>query len=169
MRGGAPVLVVDDDPLIRTSISEILDLEGYPVATAANGAEALESVEQSMPSLVLLDMRMPVMDGWGFAGALGERGIHLPILVMTAAQSAETWAREEARGYLAKPSSSSTCRRRGAPPNPGLDRPRTWGISPVHLRAPAGAGLPCDARSDSSRNHPTPERGNSSAFAPRDT
>ena len=104
MRGGAPVLVVDDDPLIRTSISEILDLEGYPVATAANGAEALTAVEQSRPSLVLLDMRMPVMDGWGFAGALDERGIQLPILVMTAAQSAETWAREvKADGYLAKP------------------------------------------------------------------
>ena len=103
-RTGAPVLVVDDDPLIRTSISEILDLEGYPVATAANGAEALESVEKSRPSLVLLDMRMPIMDGWGFAGALGERGIHLPILVMTAAQSAETWAQEVgADGYLAKP------------------------------------------------------------------
>ncbi len=104
MRGGAPVLVVDDDPLIRTSISEILDLEGYPVATAANGAEALEVVEQARPSLVLLDMRMPIMDGWGFAGALNERGIRLPILVMTAAQSAETWAREvHADGYLAKP------------------------------------------------------------------
>ena len=104
MRPGAPVLVVDDDPLIRTSISEILDLEGYPVATAANGAEALESVERSRPSLVLLDMRMPVMDGWGFAGALGERGIQLPILVMTAAQSAETWAHEVgADGFLAKP------------------------------------------------------------------
>ena len=103
-RSGAPVLVVDDDPLIRTSISEILDLEGYPVATAANGAEALESVERNRPSLVLLDMRMPVLDGWGFAGALDERGIELPILVMTAAQSAETWAREVgADGYLAKP------------------------------------------------------------------
>ncbi len=104
MRSGAPVLVVDDDPLIRTSISEILDLEGYPVATAANGLEALEAVEQNRPSLVLLDMRMPVMDGWAFAGALAERGIRLPILVMTAAQSAESWAREvRADGYLSKP------------------------------------------------------------------
>lgn len=104
MREGAAVLVVDDDPLIRSSISDILDLEGYPVATAANGAEALEEVERNVPSLVLLDMRMPVMDGWGFAGAVHARGIDVPIVVITAAQSAEAWAGEVgARGFLAKP------------------------------------------------------------------
>ena len=104
VRGGPPVLVVDDDPLIRSSVSDILDLEGYPVTTASNGEEALEQVERARPSLVLLDMRMPIMDGWGFAGALDQRGIDVPILVMTAAQSAETWAREVgAEGYLAKP------------------------------------------------------------------
>ena len=49
-------------------------------------------------------MRMPVMDGWGFARALRERGIKLPILVMTAAQDARRWAQEiDAEGYLAKP------------------------------------------------------------------
>ena len=104
MRAGAPVLVVDDDDLIRESISDILDLEGYPVETAANGAEALAAVERSRPSLVLLDMRMPIMDGWGFAGALGQRGIDLPIIVITAAQSAETWATEVGdQAFLSKP------------------------------------------------------------------
>ncbi|MFN2484068.1 MAG: response regulator [Candidatus Limnocylindria bacterium] len=104
MHGGAPVLVVDDDPMIRSSISDILHLQGYPVATASNGAEALALVEQSIPSLVLLDMRMPVLDGWGFAGALSQRRIEVPIVVVTAAQDAEDWAREvAAEGFLAKP------------------------------------------------------------------
>ena len=104
-RTGAPVLVVDDDPLIRTSISEILDLEGYPVATAANGAEALESVEKSRPSLVLLDMRMPIMDGWTFAQRYRQRPEpHAPIVVMTAAKDARAWAAEVAAdGVLPKP------------------------------------------------------------------
>lgn len=104
MHAGAPVLVVDDDPTIRSSISAILDLEGYPVATASNGAEALAMVEEAVPSLVLLDMRMPVMDGWRFAGALSQRSIDVPIVVVTAAQNAEEWAREVgAEGFLAKP------------------------------------------------------------------
>ena len=104
MPAGAPVLVVDDDPMIRASITDILEFEGYPVATASNGVEALQSVQDARPSLVLLDMRMPVMDGWGFAGALEARHIDVPIVVMTAAQSAETWAREvKAEGYIAKP------------------------------------------------------------------
>ena len=100
----APILVVDDDPSIVSTVSEILDFEGYPVQTATNGVEALRAIERTEPSLILLDMRMPVMDGWGFASALRERGVSLPIIVMTAAENAERWAHEiEAAGYVAKP------------------------------------------------------------------
>ena len=100
----SPILVIDDDPSILTTISEVLDLEGYPVQTATNGAEALRAVERTRPSLILLDMRMPVLDGWGFARALQERGVKLPILVMTAAQNARRWAEEiGADGHIAKP------------------------------------------------------------------
>jgi two-component system, chemotaxis family, chemotaxis protein CheY len=99
-----PILVVDDDPSILEAVADLLRLEGYEVSTAADGAEALEAVEQEPPSLVLLDMRMPVLDGWGFAKALRDRGIRLPILVMTAARDAAGWAREiGAQGYVAKP------------------------------------------------------------------
>ncbi|HET7769239.1 MAG TPA: response regulator, partial [Chloroflexota bacterium] len=95
---------VDDDPNILDVVSELLDMEGYRVTTAANGAEALRVVEQQLPSLVLLDMRMPVLDGWGFAKELRARGVTLPILVMTAAQNARVWAEEiGAQGYVAKP------------------------------------------------------------------
>ncbi|MEO5951444.1 MAG: response regulator, partial [Chloroflexia bacterium] len=69
-----------------------------------NGLEGLHAVERAHPSMVLLDMRMPILDGWGFVRALKERGIKLPIVVMTAAQDARRWANEiEAEGYLSKP------------------------------------------------------------------
>jgi CheY-like chemotaxis protein len=101
---GAPILVVDDDPSILDTVAELLDLEGYAVETASNGAEALDQLERTEPSLVLLDMRMPVMDGWSFVRTLKERGRSLPILVMTAAQDARKWAEEVgAAGYVAKP------------------------------------------------------------------
>ena len=100
----APILVVDDDDAIRQTVAEILEIEGYRVAAAANGQEALERVGEVKPSLVLLDMRMPIMDGWGFARELRQRGIKLPILVMTAAQNARSLAEEiGADGYVAKP------------------------------------------------------------------
>jgi CheY-like chemotaxis protein len=98
------ILVVDDDESIVETLAEFLHMEGYIVETAANGAEALGTIERVEPSLVLLDMRMPVLDGWGFVRALRDRGRKLPILVMTAAQDARQWAEEVgAVGYLAKP------------------------------------------------------------------
>jgi CheY-like chemotaxis protein len=100
----APILVVDDDPSILRTVSEILAFEEFPVATAANGAEALQVLERLNPWLVLLDMRMPVMDGWGFMREIRARGLTLPILVMTAAQDARGWAEEvRAAGFLPKP------------------------------------------------------------------
>ena len=101
---GRPVLVVDDDVDILGFVVLVLKEEGYPVETAANGQEALIRVERVRPSLILLDMRMPVMDGWQFARALNQRGIQVPIVVMTAAQDARRWAQEiGAADYLAKP------------------------------------------------------------------
>jgi two-component system chemotaxis response regulator CheY len=99
-----PILIIDDDPAIRATVAEILSSEGYSVATANNGADGLQSFDRIDPALVLLDMRMPILDGWGFARALHSRGIQIPILVMTAAQDARRWAHEiDAQGYVAKP------------------------------------------------------------------
>lgn len=98
------VLVVDDDTSILDTVSSILSGEGYDVVSAATGQEALAAVAHKQPLLILLDMRMPVMDGWAVARALRERGINVPIVVMTAAESAKRWADEVgAEGYLAKP------------------------------------------------------------------
>ena len=98
------VLVVDDDTSILDTVSAILSGEGYDVVSAATGQEALAAVARKQPQLILLDMRMPVMDGWAVARSLREQGINVPIVVMTAAESAQRWADEVgAEGFLAKP------------------------------------------------------------------
>ena len=98
------VLVVDDDTSILDTVTAILSGEGYEVVSAASGQEALDAVARKRPMVILLDMRMPVMDGWAVARALRGQGIDVPIVVMTAAESAKRWADEVgAEGYLAKP------------------------------------------------------------------
>jgi CheY-like chemotaxis protein len=98
------VLVVDDDTSILDTVTAILSGEGYDVVSAASGEEALAAVARKQPVVILLDMRMPVMDGWAVARALRSQGLSVPIVVMTAAESAKRWADEVgAEGYLAKP------------------------------------------------------------------
>ena len=99
------ILVVDDDTSIRSFVEMALDSVGYAVSTAANGAEALGVTDQLQPDLILLDMRMPVMDGWTFAEKYRQQaGPHAPIVVITAATDAGQRAAEiEADGFLGKP------------------------------------------------------------------
>jgi CheY-like chemotaxis protein len=98
------VLVVDDEPDIRATVTAMLESEGYDVVQATNGAEALRAMELEPPDIVLLDMRMPVLDGWGFAAELRRRGHEVPIVVMTAARDAAHWASEiAASAFVAKP------------------------------------------------------------------
>ncbi len=60
------VLLVEDDPDIRESLGEFLSEQGYEVETAPNGQEGLRQLEKHRPGLVLLDLMMPVMNGWQF-------------------------------------------------------------------------------------------------------
>jgi CheY-like chemotaxis protein len=77
-----------------------------PTGTDRGGSPILEGlahVDRRAPSLILLDMRMPRMDGWEFAAALRARRIASPLVVMTAAESAKRWADEVgADGYVVK-------------------------------------------------------------------
>ena len=100
-----PILVVDDEQPIRDLVAAIVREDGHEPVPAHNGAEALRILDDGLsPKLIILDMRMPVMDGWTFARALVERGLKIPILVMTAAQNAGQWASEiHADGFIAKP------------------------------------------------------------------
>jgi DNA-binding response OmpR family regulator len=102
--GDSPILVVEDDVSILDMVLQILRAEGYPVVGAKNGVEGLAEVERRPPSLILLDMRMPRMDGWAFAAALRERAVASPVVVMTAAENAKRWADEvSANGFVVKP------------------------------------------------------------------
>jgi CheY-like chemotaxis protein len=108
VRGGptaARVLVVEDEPEIRDFVAMVLGSEGYWVTTANNGAVALDQLGREAFDLILLDMRMPVMDGWSFARAYRQsRGPKAPIVVLTAAHdAAERAAQISADGYLGKP------------------------------------------------------------------
>jgi CheY-like chemotaxis protein len=60
------ILVVDDEEPLRNTLTEALELEGYAVRSASNGAEACELVRHFRPSAIVLDLMMPVMNGWEF-------------------------------------------------------------------------------------------------------
>lgn len=98
------ILVVEDTAEIRGMIADMLTDEGYAVECASNGAEALAAVERNAPALVLLDLHMPVLDGWGFSRALTARALRIPIIVLTAATNAARYTRElGAVGCVRKP------------------------------------------------------------------
>jgi len=102
----APILVVDDDEDLQQLLRLVLEGQGYAVETVSNGEEALAFLDSRRPGLILLDMRMPVMNGWEFASALRERGTDRlpPILVVTAAANPGQQAVEVgAAGWIAKP------------------------------------------------------------------
>jgi two-component system chemotaxis response regulator CheY len=101
----APILVVEDDPSLRDLLDWGLSDMGYRVATAEDGQAALNSVKRDPPCIIFLDMRMPVLDGWGFARCYRNvPGPHAPIVVITAARDAQEWARQvDAVDFLPKP------------------------------------------------------------------
>jgi CheY-like chemotaxis protein len=99
------ILVVEDDLDLLGLEEMLLQDAGYRVRTASHGLQALERVAEEMPGLILLDMRMPVMNGWEFAREFRSRhGRACPIVVVTSAENAKLRAKEiEAEGWLAKP------------------------------------------------------------------
>src|SRR5215204_2994485 len=80
---GATILVVDDERNIVQLARLYLRNEGYQVEAAGNGREALEKVRQTNPSLILLDLMMPEMDGWEVCKQLRKTG-DIPIIMLTA-------------------------------------------------------------------------------------
>ena len=78
------ILVVDDEPSVRTALQRALRLDGYDVALAGDGEEALAAVAAASPDAVLLDVLMPRLDGLQVCRELRRRGDHTPVLMLTA-------------------------------------------------------------------------------------
>ena len=81
------VLIVEDEPESRDTLRELLELEGYTVETAANGQAALDLLDTLHPCVVLLDLFMPVMDGWQVVDRLRTDGRlgSMNVLIITSA------------------------------------------------------------------------------------
>ena len=100
----AHVLVVDDDADVCEMVELCLRDAGYRVVTAANGREALAQIDRERPFMVLLDLQMPVMQGFEVLVRLREVGSTVPVVFMSGGLRVRAEAREHrADGYLAKP------------------------------------------------------------------
>jgi two-component system, OmpR family, response regulator MprA len=100
------VLVVDDDAPIRRMLERTLAAEGYDVRVAADGGEALVSIERSAPDAVVLDVSMPGLDGLAVCRRLRAKGLRLPVLLLTARDAVGDRVRGLDAGaddYLVKP------------------------------------------------------------------
>ncbi len=105
-----PILIVEDHQSVAEPLAELLADEGFPVTCVPNGAEALQylATTQLLPGLILLDLMMPVLDGWGFRSAqlCDVRLRRIPVAVMSAGiefMFVDQVAHMDAVAYLAKP------------------------------------------------------------------
>ncbi len=105
MAGVTKVMVVDDDAGSLAALADVLSLEGYLVETMSNGQEALEHLRAAAepPVLIILDLFMPVMDGWQFLAEMKTDArlsqLHIPVIVVTAFNAKV----EEADAVIRKP------------------------------------------------------------------
>lgn len=101
------VLIADDEPTLRSLLKTNLQLEGFETLTASNGEEALRVIREESPDVVLLDVMMPVMDGWQVLEELSKsERRHTRVILVTAKASAESQLQGWELGcdeYLTKP------------------------------------------------------------------
>jgi len=107
------ILIVDDDPDILEGVTTILETQSYRLATAQDGKKCLKMIKQETPDLLILDLLMPRMDGWGVIRELRSepRYTKLPIMVLTTViedasrrrYELETGLAMEVQEYVQKP------------------------------------------------------------------
>jgi DNA-binding response OmpR family regulator len=100
------VLVVDDEATVRFLLSRVLTHAGFAVEVATDGESALARIQSSEPDLMVLDLMMPGIDGWGVLERLKAGGSTLPVLVVSAHGDTHTETRAieaGASGYMTKP------------------------------------------------------------------
>ena len=103
---GVRVLVVDDEAAIADLVATALRYEGFDTMTAGDGRAALEAVESFRPDLVVLDVMLPDLDGFEVQRRLGDRGVRVPVLFLTARDATEDKVRGLTLGgddYVTKP------------------------------------------------------------------
>ncbi|HTP29472.1 MAG TPA: response regulator [Anaeromyxobacteraceae bacterium] len=99
------IQIIDDDPDIRESLSDVLEDAGYRAVTSPNGARALQDLKDGLrPDLIILDLMMPVMDGWSFRRTLLRDPIlaTIPVLILSAASNLNGVSELKAAGLLRK-------------------------------------------------------------------
>ena len=102
----AKVLIVDDEPDVLLLLRVNLEAAGYQTVLAADGETALSRIDDARPDVVLLDIMMPVMDGWGVLRALSERESAPRVVVVSAKSSDRDIVRALSSGaldYVTKP------------------------------------------------------------------
>jgi CheY-like chemotaxis protein len=100
------VLVVDDDLYLTEIIADVLEAEGHTARKANNGLEALELIRERKPQIILLDLMMPIMNGWELASTLHTHPdwSDIPVVVITAAYHADRKQQVDgARAVITKP------------------------------------------------------------------
>ncbi len=102
------VLLVEDDPSVRRILALQLETRGFAVRTAADGAEGFRALQEALPDCVVLDLMMPVMDGFELLKRIRSLGrtANLPVLILTASEDEKHRLRTQqylADAYVSKP------------------------------------------------------------------
>lgn len=100
------VIVCEDEKFIRWALAEHLRSSGYEVEEAENGIECLKLIEKNIPDIILLDLRMPKMDGTATLKLLREKGLKMPVFILSgfgAAGSSREAKELGAQGFIPKP------------------------------------------------------------------
>ena len=105
-RTGHRVLIVDDEEGFRDGVADLLGMEGYEVSVARDAVEAVRVLPEFRPEVILLDLRMPHLDGEGFLRGMGglPASKRVPVVLISAKEDLQQIAlRTGAAGYLSKP------------------------------------------------------------------
>ena len=136
------ILIVEDDPPVRRMLERGLGAEGFEVRSAPDGGRALAMVEESAPDLVVLDVAMPGIDGFGVCRRLRERGMTGGVLMLTARDAVEERVRGLEAGaddYVVKPfAMPEVVARLRALTRRGRDRSTRISVGEVTLDTSAG-------------------------------
>ncbi|TAJ18368.1 MAG: response regulator [Dehalococcoidia bacterium] len=106
-RSAMRILVVDDDDLVRMVITAVLRNAGHDVESVQNGTEALAQVAETEFELILLDVQMPIMDGWSTIAALRGLGCRAPVVMMSGHATELDALAHGASAFISKPFDSA--------------------------------------------------------------